>query len=148
MFEESFVSRTEVIQPLLSVGSFDKPVLGAFTVADKKKLTIPAKARERIAFVTAEVALLLRSDEIDQRPFQNVSQVVIRFNEMITRIEVTVVLQGHSQAAGGSKDTDRSRHPEPSGKSSVKIEDKHSTHILPHPFIEYLGQKTAPLGRD
>ena len=55
------------------------------------------------------------------------------------------MLEGHAQAAGGSEDTDRSRHPEPSGKRSVEVEDKGVAHILFHPLVEDLDQETAEL---
>ena len=57
------------------------------------------------------------------------------------------MLKGHAQSARRPEDTDRSSYPEPSGKSSVEVENKRVANILSHPLVEDTDQETAKLLR-
>ena len=66
---------------------------------------------------------------------------------MVAGIKVSVVLQRHSQTAGGTKDTDGPGHSEPAGQRSVEIKNKRPPYISPDPLIENLDQKSTEWSR-
>jgi hypothetical protein len=56
--EESFESFAQIIQPRLAVGCREEAIFGAAATANEMHRTRAAIARERVAFIRAEFALL------------------------------------------------------------------------------------------
>ena len=59
--EELLVTRTQIIETVFTVRSFDKTVLGAFAVADEADLTPAAVCGQGIEFILAKLSLLTRA---------------------------------------------------------------------------------------
>ena len=64
MAEESFVSRAEVVQTGLAIGSLDEPVLGTFSVTRKANFTLAAVLGKCVELIVAKFLLLLRSNKL------------------------------------------------------------------------------------
>ena len=66
---------------------------------------------------------------------------------MVAGIEVSIVHQGQSQAAGGPEGAERPGPPQPAGQGAVEVQDESPPHVPFHPFGEDPYQEPAPLVR-
>ena len=59
--EELLITGTQIIETVFTVRSFDKTVLGAFSVADEANHTLAAVCGQGIEFILAKLSLLTRA---------------------------------------------------------------------------------------
>jgi len=147
MFKKCLVTFAEVVETHLSIGRFDKTVLGTLTIANMQDFAFPAVLRKRISLIFSELSLLFRGHEFDHRCLQDVSQVVIRLDEVIARIKIAIVLQSHALTACRPEDADGPRHVQPACQRSVEIQNKCLANVSLNPLVEDLDQEMPPLGR-
>ena len=70
------------------------------SLAGKSDFALTAVAWKRVGFVTAKLRLRLRGDHFSEQFLQNNPQLVLRINEVITGIQIAVMLNGDRFAAG------------------------------------------------
>ena len=107
MREESFVSRTKIVQSFFAVWSFDKSVLRAFAVAGKTDLALAAILRQQVSFIAAEFELLFRSDHLAQALVHDVAQAVLRIYIVVATVKIAIMFDGQRGSAFLRKHTQR-----------------------------------------
>ena len=100
VMKEALVGGAEVVEPRFAVGGGGEAVFGAPAVAGETDVAFAAIARERVAFVAAELLLLFGGDEVDEVTVVDVAEQVARFDEVIAGIDVAGVLECEREAAG------------------------------------------------
>ncbi len=96
--EERLVAGAQVVEPGLAVGRRREAVLGAATVAREADVALEAVARQRVALVQPELALLIRGDELEHGQLADVAEPEPRLDEVVARVDVAVVL--HDELRG------------------------------------------------
>ena len=92
MQEERLVASAQVIQPRLAIWCLDEAVLGTFTMTGEAHFALATVARQRVALVQPKLPLFVRCHEFDHMLLLDVAQQIFRFDKVITRVEVTVML--------------------------------------------------------
>ena len=99
MIEERSVAFAEEIQSELPARRVDEPILGTFSVADKPNFAIQTILRQCGGFCPRERMLAIAVDEFGHRRFEDVAEFMLRFDEVIAAIQISVVLHRHRAAA-------------------------------------------------
>jgi hypothetical protein len=99
--EEQFQACAKVVLSRVSVAGEYEPIFRTAAVTERPDLAAPALRGERIALIVSELALLGRGDELQQMRLMNVTQSIARFNEVITGVDIAVVLECRAVAARG-----------------------------------------------
>ena len=84
--EKSLESFAQIVEPLLTVGSPENTVFGTTAVAHEPHRASTAIARQGIALVPAEPALLRRRDHVDERTVAETAQLETRLDKVIARV--------------------------------------------------------------
>ena len=144
MHEELLEPGAEIVLARLAVLAEYEAVFGAAAIAPVAYLATLALPGQRVALVLAELALLGRGDHGEHVGLVDVAQQVLWFDEVIARVQVTVVLQRRAVAAGGRVDT---QHVAAEEGLERDIEQLHIdlTHVTSHPFLEHIDQEAAVL---
>ena len=100
MPEEVLVALAQVMKSRIPVRGGREAVLRAAAVAREPDIALPAVCRQCVSFGVAERLLLRRGHELKQVSLPDVPQEIVRLDKMVTRVQIPVVLQGHSRAAG------------------------------------------------
>jgi hypothetical protein len=138
MVKKCLVPFAKVIKPGFSIGGFNEAVLGTLPIARKEEITFPAKPGQGIPFVLPELSLFFRDCESGHGGLQDVSQEVLRLDEVVTGIQIAIVLQSHAQTAGSPENADGSCPTKPARQSSIKIEYKRQSDITLNPIVKNL----------
>ena len=104
--EKGLVTGAEVVQARLTVWGRDEAILRTLAFAGKADLAFEAVARERVAFVVAELSLLIGSKELNEMRRLDVAEEVLRLDEVVAAIDVTVVLEHNRAPTGLREDAD------------------------------------------
>ena len=72
VFKEQLISGTQIVKAPLAVGRSRESVLGALAVAGKADFAFTAVARQAVALIQAEAALLLGVDQGGKRVFPDI----------------------------------------------------------------------------
>ena len=145
MVEESVVAFAQVIETGVAVPIMFEPILGALAMAGKFVATFPARPGQGAVLDVAELLLFWPIEHLGERLLANVAELIFGKNEMIARIDVSIVFHHASMAAIACKDTDAGGHSAPIGKSAVEIFDEDPPHVMPHPLVEDSDEEIAPL---
>ncbi len=143
--EKGLVSFTQIIQPSLPFRGLDEPVFGAAAVAGKTDHTFLAIGGQQVQFVLAELLLLGRGHHFDHGGIGDVSQEMVRGDEVIAGVHISVMFQGQGHPAGRREHAQTWRLSGPVGQGDVEHIDKCFPHIMAHPFLEDSDQKAAIL---
>ena len=92
-----------------------------------------------------EFLLASRTDHFDQRDLFKVAQTIARLHVVITGEEITVVFHGQGRAAGLFKNAEARPMACIASKRNIKNLHEDPAHIMPHPLLKYLNQKSAVL---
>lgn len=150
--EEHPVSFAEGVQTILnpySAAAFlagltgIEAMLGAFSVAGEQPFAAKASGREFVSLIYAEGHLLVRTHHFSDGFLSNVAKKVVLVYEVVTRVEVPVVLYYGIAAASLSKNATSWHHSDPVGQRSLEIRDEDSSDIIPYPEIEYVAEKSS-----
>jgi hypothetical protein len=76
-----------------------------------------------------------------------VTQLVLRFDEMITTVKIPVVFQRQTPPAVLLENTKRRTVPAPRRQRLIEYLHEDPTHVLAQPFVEYRDQKISKLAR-
>ena len=87
-------------------------------------------------FIQSKIPLIQGIDQVWHGLFQDVSQSVAWFNEMVAGIYVTVVFQDQRSAACLLENANAGGQTAPTGQRRIEHLDEHCPHIMLHPFIE------------
>lgn len=142
--EEQFKPFAKIVLSRLSVARNAKPVLGAATIAKVPHFTVLALLREQVALVITELALLRRRHHFQKSLLMDVAEQVFRFNEMVARVEITVVLQRGSVPAGWGVDAQQVAA-EKGLKRYIEQLNKHLAYIMANPLLEDVDEELAVL---
>jgi hypothetical protein len=142
--EKQLQARTEIVLTGLAVARECEPVLWTAAIAKRSDLATLALRSERIALVISELALFGRGDELQHVSLVNISQLITRFDEMIAGVEIAVVLQGRSVAAGRGVDTEQMTA-EIGFERHVEELNVNTAHVVTYPLLEDIYQETAVL---
>jgi hypothetical protein len=149
MGKKTPVSRAQVIESSLAVRRKEKTVLRTSAVAHGKYVAGFAKAGEGVKLDPAEGPLSRCLEQLDQGGFPDIPQAMFSIDEVVTGIEVALVLHHRHVATGLSKDTEAMFPAE--GCRNRLLEDLNidSADVLFHPLIENDAEKiTEGRGRD
>ena len=142
--EERSVAAAEVVQPRFAVGREYETVLGALAVAGEPYVAAPAVLGQRIEFVLTEGSLLRRGDELDELGLHHIAEQVLRLDEVITRVEVAVVLECDGITTRASEDAHGRGKLEPGSERGVEHLDEHLTDVVSHPLVVDGDEEGAP----
>src|SRR5271166_3446543 len=142
--EEQLEAGAEIVLAWFAVLRQREAVLWTAAVAEQAHAALAALFGEPVALVVAEFAHLRRGDKIDERSRRDVAELLPRLDEMVAGIDITVVLEGGSIAAGRGMDAEKM--PAEIGlERHVEELDEHASHVAPHPFLENVDEKAAVL---
>ncbi len=144
MSEKRLESVTEVIQSRFAVGSDSEAVLRATAIAGKSDVTFLAHGWQGGLFVAAKSDLLRCRDEVNQRGLVNVSEFVVRFNEMVAGIKIAVMFKDECRPTSWRVDA-QTVLPDVSSEGDIKHLNKYLADIALDPFVEYCIQEVSVL---
>ena len=145
VFKKRPVTLAEIVQARLSVGCFDETVPGTLAMAGKNEIAPAAVSGKAIPFVPAEFQLFWGFCKHAHRCLQDIAEQVIRLDEVIAGVEITVVFERHSPTAGTPENADGYRQAKPSGQCPVEVEHERPADIPAHPLVEDPDQEFSPL---
>ena len=90
--EPGLQSGAEIIQSALAARRPKKTVLGALSPAFKQESALAAEARQCVALVLSEAPLSIGAQHLREGRVKHVPQQVLRFDEMVARVKVAIVL--------------------------------------------------------
>src|ERR1700679_2796426 len=93
MVIEKLVARTEITQPRLTIRRGDEAVARTIAITGKQHVALAAVPRQRVELGTAEPLLFFRGDQLGHRRVPDIAQEMVRFNEMVTGIEIAIMFQ-------------------------------------------------------
>ena len=91
MQEEGFVARAEVVQPRFAVRCDEDAVLGASAVTNEADFAVKTLLWKPIALILSEFSLFLGSHHVDEGCLHNITQLIIRLDEVVAGEEIAVV---------------------------------------------------------
>ena len=147
MAKKRFVSGTQVVKTILAVWGFDKPLLRTSTVAGEFELAPATIVRKCVPFISPELSLLWTLSHLTDGRVGDVPEVVLGVNEVVTRVNITVMLDDHRVAARLSEDAQAGVLSHPTGKSGVEDLDEIFTNVFSHPLVENTVQELSVLLR-
>ena len=100
MLEKGLVSLAQIVQSSLPPGRLDEPVLGTPAMAGETNLALTAVTGQQVQFILAELVLFGRGNHFDHRDFIDVTQEMVRGNEVVAGIHIPGVFHGHRHPAG------------------------------------------------
>ena len=104
MGKKAFVARTQVIQSRFSIRCLEEAVLRTLPIAHSPDLTFQAVAGQSLYFGFTERPLHRTLEKLDQRSLRYISKAMLDVDEVVTRIEVSVVFDNGNVAAGRPED--------------------------------------------
>jgi hypothetical protein len=144
MAEETLVAGTQVFQACLSIWRASKAVFRTLTITHCPNITCSTVFGQSLQFGFSECALCRAFEQSVKRLIQDVSKIVLRVSEMITREEVTVVFDNRNVTTYWAKDAKRMILPECCPSGLLEYLNFDSPNVFAHPFIENGAQKSAP----
>jgi len=144
--EEALVTGAQVVQPGFAIRGLDEAVFGTFAMASKTHIAVQAVLRQVFAFIQPEPGLVLGADHLQHVLLPDVAQQVIRLDEVVTGIQVAIVLECQAVTASLIENTHARRtHPHPVAGGRLEGLHKHFAHVILDPLIEDLDQEAAKL---
>ena len=147
MVKKTIVTFTQIIMAWIAILIADKTILGTFAMAGKLIAAFPALTRKGAMLDVAELLLFRPIEHFGERLLANVAKFILGENEMIARIDVSVVFHHTGMSAIAGKDTNTRRYATPVGKRAVEEFDKDLPHIVSHPLVEKSDEEITPLVR-
>ena len=92
MLEENAVTGTEIIESWFAIGCLEETQTRTFAVTGLKPLTLTTLARKCFLLQAAETILLGAVKHLWKTVCANVSQLVLREDKMVARIDIAVLL--------------------------------------------------------
>src|SRR5579864_1410267 len=120
MLKKCLVPGAKIVETGLALGSADKTVARALSVASESNFAFTAITRQGIAFGVAECPLRSRSTALHHVLLLDVPQAELGLHKVIAGIKIAVMLQGQRVAAGFGKDAQRCRQPQPGGQRRLE----------------------------
>ena len=99
MAEKHLVAGAQVVQASFAIWSVGESMLGTLAIAGKPNVAFAAVSRQRRFLRFAETALLVGLDKCLQRGLHDVSEAILRIDEVIAGVQVTAMLNGERCAA-------------------------------------------------
>ncbi len=130
----------------LAIRRLYKAILGAFAVAGETHITLQAILGQAVQLILAELQLLGRGDHFKHVFLLDVSQMVIGFYKVIAGVEVAIVLDGQSLAAGLVEDTHAGlAHAQPVAQRGLEGLHVDPADVIVYPFVENGAKEAAEL---
>ena len=156
MRPELVIAPTEIVMPWLTCMAVCEAVLGALSPACKEKFAVLTLLGETLFLCLPKGDLLGEIHQLSYGRLGDVSEAIARIDEVVTAVEIPVMLECSSVSALGEEEADPRRNTHPSGKGGIEELDEDPSHICAHPFVEdrrgevppLLGQDTVGCHRD
>ena len=131
------------IQSLLTPPCGDKAMLGTFASAGKEVFTLAAVNRKAIAFFYAKAEEFGLALQVGKVLGADVAEAVLGVYEMVTHVDVAIVLHHESIATRGAEGAERGLHTAPLGQSNVEELHEALAHIIDDPLVEHVAHELA-----
>lgn len=135
----------EVVEPRLPVLVLDEAVLGTLTPAGKEVGTLPTLPRQGIVLIAPKLLLSRAVHHLYQRTRVDIPKFVLREDEVITAVDIAIVLHHSGVTAVLRHRADSRLDTHPIGERGIKKLDKVLSHTVPHPDIEETTEEVSPL---
>ena len=145
--EIGLVPGAQVVQPRLPVGCQRESILRTLAVAGKPHVAASTVGRKRVAFGRTEGALLGRRDQFHDMGVLDVAQEVVGLDEVVARVDVTIVFECHRVPTGFGKHAHPRGDPVPGRQGCIELLDVDVADIANDPFIEDGDEELPPLRR-
>ena len=145
MFEESVVTLAQEIETGVTVSIEDEAILGTLSMTGKFIAAFFALTGQGTVLDVAELLLFGPIEHLGESLATNVAESIFGENEMIARIDVSIVFHHAGMSTIACKDADARRHAAPVGKSAVEEFDKDSAYIVSYPLVKDCDEEIAPL---
>lgn len=145
MVEEPVIAFAQVIETWITISIADEAILRALSMTGKFIAAFPTLTGKGAMLDVAESLLFRPIEHFGERLLANVAKFILGENEMIARINVSVVFHHSGMSAIACKGTNARRYATPVGKRAVEEFDKDLPHIVSHPLVEKCDEEITPL---
>ena len=143
MLEKHAVAFAQIVTP---VGQ--DAVLGTLAIAGEEPLALPAFVGQGVLLHATEAGLLFAIHHLYERGLVDVTEFVLRKDEVVARIYVAVELHDTGMTARTGHRAYAWRHAAPVAQRGVEQLDEHLAHVtVTGPFVEDGTEELAPLAR-
>ena len=118
-------------------------MLGALAVAQEIVIATFALQRQGITLVASEALLVFTAVHVGKLTCHDVAEAVLGIDEMVTRVDIAVVLHNHAVAAHLTEGTQRWLHTAPVGKGNIKELHEPVAHIVLHPLVKDIAHELS-----
>ena len=138
---------TEVIEPRLSILILCEAVLGTLAPAGEEVGTLSALPRQGIVLISPKPLLPRAIHHLYQRAFADISQLVLREDEVIAAVDIPIILHHAGVTAVLRHRADARLDAHPIGERGIEELDEVLPYPVSHPDIKEAAEEVAPLLR-
>ena len=143
------VAPTEIVMPWLTCMAMCEAVLGALSPTCKEKFAVLTLLGETLFLRLPKGDLLGEIHQLSYGRLGDISEAIARIDEVVTTIEIPVMLECGSVPTLGEEEADTRRDSHPRGKGGIEELYEDFAHIRAYPFVEDRGDEVPPLlGQD
>ena len=147
VLEELVIALTEVVETRFTISGMGETIFRTFSIASKEILTFATLTGQRLLFGLTKCLLARRIHHVDERIRLDIAQLILREDEVVTRINITIPLYRSRMTTRFGQSANTWLLTNPIGKGGVEELNIIVANIIAHPFIEYSAKEVAPLLR-